>query len=337
MKNNDIAIDFGSANIRIYTASDGVIIDEPSIVAINTLNNDIVAIGSSAYDMIGKTCGKVIIEYPIKRGIVSNSTLATKMLNFFLSKINYNRILLPRILVAISEDLTPLEITTLVNVVKNCNVKQVYTIYKSIASLIGASVDTSLPQGQFVINIGAGNTELAIVSLNNILSHSSLKKAGYDFDTCIVKYIRKNYNLDIGNFTAKSIKESIGSVDSISHTLYYKVKGMSLMDGLPQTIRINSDELIPVLNPLAMQIAEKSKDIMKKVNPEIIADICNNGLLITGGSAHLRGIFTLMNNSTHLPIKIAKHPSHCVILGAGKVLSYLDSFKNDTILSPINI
>lgn len=328
MTSNDIAIDFGTSNIRIYTKTDGLVVDEPSVVAIDTVSQKIIAVGHSANDMIGRTGSKVLIVKPIERGRISNITVAKYILKQFLNKVNKSNIMLPRILVSIPDNLTKLELKALIEVVQSCKIKDLYFIYQSLAAVIGSGADLSLPRGRMIVDIGAGTTEIALVSLNRIHHQASINVAGDIFDKCIVDYVRYNYNLAIGKATATYIKHHIACVAPINNILYCKVKGRNMLDSLPQTIRLNSNELMASLQTPVRQISTKVRDVLKCASPEMISDISEDGILLTGGSAMLKGLFVLLSRETKLKIKIAAPPDSCVIVGAGRSLKYLDDMSN---------
>jgi rod shape-determining protein MreB len=320
----DIGIDLGTANVLIYIKGEGIVLNEPSVVAIDTTTNKALAVGKRAREMLGRTPGKVSAIRPMKDGVIADFDLTETMLNHFISEINGKGILSkPRILICCPSNITQVEKNAIKEAAERTGARKVFIEEEPKVAAIGAGLDISKPSGNMIIDIGGGTTDIAILSLGDIVTSSSIKVAGNVFDSDIAKYIKNKYKLLIGDRTAEEIKIKIGTViPDKKNTM--TVRGRDLVTGLPQTIKITSDEIEEALKESAYIIVHTAKTVLEKTPPELSADIIDKGIMITGGGALMNGLDKLLAQELKVPVMVASSPLTCVAEGTGIMLNNLN-------------
>lgn len=320
----DIAIDLGSQNIRIYTENKGLIINEPCIVAIDNYKENILAIGNEAYSMLGRTSDRISVVYPLTNGVISNFELVEQIISYFLKKASSNKLVMPRVVACIPGEITEVEKRAIVDSISASGVRKICLIEESVAAAMGANIDIFTPHGIFIADIGAGTTEIAVISLSGVSVMKSIKLAGNDFNNTIIKYIRRKHKVIIGEITAEALKKEIGCVYPQDENFTTKIRGRNALTGLPQTIEINSKEILPIISGIAVKISNAIKETLEGVPPELLSDIFEDGMILTGGSANMRGFDELISEKTKLKVKVADEPELCTINGIGKSLKFID-------------
>ncbi|HHY77772.1 MAG TPA: rod shape-determining protein [Clostridiales bacterium] len=329
----DIAIDLGTANTLVYLKGKGIVIREPSVVAINTETDTVKAVGEEAKKMIGRTPGNIVAIRPMKDGVIADFHITQSMLKYFIRQVSKNvSIGKPRVLVSVPSGITEVERRAVEEAALQAGAKVAKVIEEPLAAAIGAGLPVAEPTGSMIVNIGGGTTEIAVLSLGGIVTCRSIRSAGDKFDEAIVNYVKRNYNLAIGLRTAEEIKISIGSVYPMDREDYMDVRGRDLVTGLPKTIKISSSEVQEALKEPVEVMIEGVKSTLEKTPPELASDIMDRGIMVSGGGALLRGIDSLLRKETGIPVQIADSPLDCVVMGAGKALEQFDQINN----SPYN-
>lgn len=324
MFSKDIGIDLGTANILINVKGEGIVLNEPSVVAIDEDTKRVLAVGVEARDMLGRTPGKVKAIKPMKDGVIADFELTETMLNYFIKKVKAKNIFMkPRILICCPTNVTGVEKNAIKEAAERTGAKKVFIEEEPKVAAVGAGLDISKPNGSMIIDIGGGTTDIAVLSLGSIVTSASIKIAGNTFDNEIIKYIKENYKLLIGERTAEEIKIKIGSVGKSKKKQKMEVKGRSIINGLPQTITITSEEIDDALNDSVNEIIKTIKQVLEITPPELSADIINNGIVVTGGGAMLEGLDELLKRELNVPIYVAESPLTCVAAGTGKMLENL--------------
>lgn len=324
MFSKDIGIDLGTANILINVKGEGIVLNEPSVVAIDEDTKRVLAVGVEARDMLGRTPGKVKAIKPMKDGVIADFDLTETMLNYFIKKVKAKNIFMkPRILICCPTNVTGVEKNAIKEAAERTGAKKVFIEEEPKVAAVGAGLDISKPNGSMIIDIGGGTTDIAVLSLGSIVTSASIKIAGNTFDNEIIKYIKENYKLLIGERTAEDIKIKIGSVGKSKKKQKMEVKGRSIINGLPQTITITSEEIDDALNDSVNEIIKTIKQVLENTPPELSADIINNGIVVTGGGAMLEGLDELLKRELNVPIYVAESPLTCVAAGTGKMLDNL--------------
>ena len=325
MFSKDIGIDLGTANILINIRGEGIVLNEPSVVAIDEESKKILAIGSEAHQMLGRTPGKVKAIKPMKDGVIADFELTLEMLNYFIKKIKAKNIFCkPRILICCPANITAVEKNAIKEAAERTGAKRVFIEEEPKVAAVGVGLDISKPSGSMIVDIGGGTTDVAVLSLGSIVTSSSIKIAGNTFDDAIIKYIKDKYNLLIGEVTAEEIKINIGTVYNGSKKEKMEVKGRNLINGLPKTITITSEEVENALNISINEIVKTIKLVLETTPPELSADIINKGIILTGGGALLDGLDVLLSNELQVPVYIAESPLTCVAEGTGIMLENLN-------------
>ncbi|HEV8676910.1 MAG TPA: rod shape-determining protein [Methylomirabilota bacterium] len=326
---NDMAVDLGTANTLVYVKGEGIVLNEPSIVAIHQADNTVLAVGKEAKAMLGRTPGNIVAIRPLKDGVIADFDVTEKMLGYFIRRVHKRRALVrPRIVIGVPSGITQVEKRAVRDSAMQAGAREVYLIEEPMAAAIGAGMPITEPGGNMIVDIGGGTTEVAVISLSGIVYSRSVRIAGDEMDEAIVQYIRKNYNLLVGERRAEEIKIKLGSaypVDAERRTV--EVKGRDLIDGIPKTIVIGDDEIREALREPIMTIVDAVRTALERTPPELAADIVDKGIVLTGGGALLRGLDLLLRQETNLPITVAEDPLSCVALGTGKVLDELDLLK----------
>ena len=321
MIGKDIGIDLGTANVLIYVKGQGIVLNEPSVIAIEKGTKKILAVGSDANKMLGRTPGKVEAIRPLKDGVIADFELTVEMLKYFLNKIKAKGLLVkPRIIICCPTNITKVEKNAIKEAAENIGARKVYVEEEPKVAAIGSGIDISLPSGNMVIDIGGGTTDIAILSLGDIVTSKSLKIAGDVFNQEIIKYIKNKYKLLIGEKTAEEIKIEIGNVYKQEKEEKKRVKGRDVVTGLPNSITITSKEVEEALKDSLYEIINGAKSVLEETMPELSADIVNNGITLTGGGALLDGLDKLFAKELKVPINIASSPLTCVVDGTSIML-----------------
>ncbi len=321
----DMGIDLGTATILVYIKGKGVILKEPSVVAIDKSNNKVRAVGEEARQMIGRTPGNIVAIRPLRDGVISDYDITETMLKHFIRKAcGKTRISAPRVMVCIPCQATEVEKRAVRDAAVNAGAKKVFLIEEPLAAAIGANIDITQASGSMVIDIGGGTTDIAVISLGGIVVRSSIKMAGDKFDEAIIRYIRKNHKLMIGERTAEDLKINIGSAYKRDKEVTMEIRGRDLVTGLPKNISISSEEMRVALKETVNAIAECTHSVLERTPPELAADIADKGIVMTGGGALLNGLDKLIEEVTKVPVRVADEAVSCVALGTGLVLDYFD-------------
>lgn len=325
MFNKDIGIDLGTANILINIKGQGVVLNEPSVVTIDEDTRKVLAVGKEAHEMLGRTPGKVKAIKPMKDGVIADFELTETMLNLFLKKVKGKNILCkPRIIICCPTNITAVEKNAIKEAAERTGAKKVIIEEEPKVAAIGVGLDISKPCGSMIVDIGGGTTDIAVLSLGNIVISESIKIAGNVFDDAIIKYIKEKYKLLIGERTAEEIKKEIGIVYGGNSKNKIEVKGRSIETGLPKSIHINEIEIEEALKNSIEEIVKKIKIVLENTPPELSADIINNGIVITGGGSLIKGLDVLLTQELDIPITLADNPLTCVAEGTGKLLENLN-------------
>ena len=325
----DIGIDLGTANVLIYIKGQGIVLNEPSIVAVETETKKVIAVGESAREMLGRTPGKIKAIKPMKDGVIADFEITEIMLNEFIKKIKARNLFSrPRILICCPTNITQVEKNAIKEAAERTGARRVYIEEEPKVAAIGAGMDISKPEANMVVDIGGGTTDIAILSLNGIVVSSSIKLAGNVFDQDIIRYIRDKYKLLIGE-TAEDIKINFATVYKPSRKQKKEIKGRSLITGLPSIIEITQDETTEALKESTAKIIKETIAVLEQADPELSADIVEKGIVLTGGGALLKGLINLFEQELKVPILIATSPLTCVAEGTGVLLDDIKSLEND--------
>nr|WP_287566367.1 rod shape-determining protein MreB [Paeniclostridium sp.] len=326
-KGAEIGIDLGTANILVYVNGKGVVLEEPSVVAIDKNTNTVLAVGEEARRMIGRTPGNIVAIRPLKDGVISDYEITEKMLTYYVNKVidkkGFARFFMPKIMVCVPTGVTEVEKRAVEEATRQAGARDVYIIEEPIAAAIGAGIDISKPDGNMVVDIGGGTADIAVISLGGDVVSESIKMGGDKFDEYIVNYMRKKYNLLIGDRTAEQIKINIGTAYPREEEVSMDVKGRNLLTGLPQNINVESKEMLDALKEGVNQIVAAVHSVLEKTPPELAADISESGIIMTGGGALLYGLDKKIEERTGIKVKIADDPLSCVAKGTGESLSAL--------------
>ena len=329
-KSADLGIDLGTATVLVYVKGKGVILKEPSVVAINKVNNKILAVGEEARKMIGRTPGNIIAVRPLKDGVISDYDITEKMLKEFRKKAcGGKKIIAPKVMVCIPSQATEVEKRAVIDATKNSGAKEVHLIEEPLSAAIGAGIDITKPDGNMIVDIGGGTTDIAVISLGGVVIRKSIKSAGDRFDEAIVKYVRLKHRIMIGEKTAEDLKINIGCAYKDARDCSYVMKGRNLVTGLPDQVEITSEEIREALEEPVGLIVDGVKSILEKTPPELAADIIEKGIIMTGGGSLLYGLDKLIEVSTGLNVKIAENSVEAVVEGTGEVLNYINKLQFD--------
>jgi rod shape-determining protein MreB len=324
----DIGIDLGTATVIAYVKGKGIVLREPSVVAVDNNTGNVLAVGGEARRMLGRTPGNIVATRPLREGVISNYTITEKMLKYFINKACGKALFAPRIMICIPSQVTEVEKKAVIDAASQAGARKVYLIEEPIAAAIGAGIDISKPCGNMVVDIGGGTTDVAVISLGGSVVSTSLKVAGDKFDEYIVKYIKKAHNIMIGERTAEDLKINIGCVYPKIQDVEMDVRGRDLITGLPRTITIHSSEMMEALLEPAMMIVDAVHSVLERTPPELAADISDKGIYMTGGGCLVDGLDKLLQEKTGINVMIAQDTVSCVALGTGKALDNLDALDN---------
>ena len=334
----DLGIDLGTATVLVYCEGKGVVLQEPSVVAINKNNNKVLAVGEEARRMIGRTPGNIVAVRPLRDGVISDYDITEKMLKEFIKKAyGKSKIKAPNVMICVPSQATEVEKRAVIDAAKNSGAKKVHLIEEPLAAAIGAGLDITKPNGTMVVDIGGGTTDIAVISLGGVVVRSSIKVAGDTFDEAIIKYVRNKYKIMIGEKTSEEIKVSIGSAFKGARNLTASMRGRNLITGLPDEISITSDEINFALKEAISLIVDNVKIVLEKTPPELAADIIEKGILMTGGGSLLHGLDKLIEHETGVHVEIAENSIAAVAEGTGKVLGYLDKLEPNLMDNEISL
>jgi rod shape-determining protein MreB len=326
---HDMGIDLGTANTLVYVKGQGIVLSEPSVVAINKDRNDEVqAVGNDAKSMIGRTPGNIIAIRPMKDGVIADFEITEQMLRYFMRKVhNRKQLVTPRVAISVPSGITSVEQRAVTESARNAGAKQVYIIEEPMAAAIGAGLPVQEPQGCMVVDIGGGTTEVAVISLGGIVFSKSVKVAGDEMDQAIIQHLKRTYNMMVGERTAEDIKVNLGSVFPLKEEMEMQVKGRDQVMGLPKILTITSEEIRESLKEPASAIVDAVRVTLERTPPELSADIVDRGVVLAGGGALLRGLDQLLAKETGLHVTVAEDPLTAVVIGTGKYLEELHKFK----------
>ena len=321
----DIGIDLGTANVLINVSGKGIVIDEPSVVAVDTNTNKVVAVGTEAYEMVGRTPGNIRVIRPLKDGVIADFDITEAMLSYFIEKLNVKGFMSkPNILVCTPTGVTSIEQKAIIQAAEKSGGGKVYLDFEPKVAAVGAGLDIFKPQGNMVIDIGGGTTDIAILSMGEIVTSKSLRYAGDKMNQAIVNYIKANHQLLIGTRTAETIKIEIGAATDPDKDETMKVRGRDTIDGLPKQITVSAEEICEALTPGLLSIIAATKQVLQETPPELSADIIDRGIMITGGGALLKNIDKLIADHLSVPVLIAESPLESVALGTGILLQNIE-------------
>ncbi|WP_368503657.1 rod shape-determining protein [Alkalihalophilus sp. As8PL] len=327
----DIGIDLGTANTLVYVKGKGIVVREPSVVALRTDTGSIEAVGNDAKNMIGRTPGNIVAVRPMKDGVIADFDTTATMIKYFIRQTVKNRSIFtrkPSVMVCVPTGITAVEKRAVEDATKQAGAKEAYTLEEPFAAAIGAELPVWEPTGSMVVDIGGGTTEVAIISLGGIVTSQSIRVAGDEMDDAIIHYVKKTYNLMIGERTAETLKMEIGSAGSPEGVDDMDIRGRDLVSGLPKTISVTAEEISKALADTVTTIVESVKNTLEQSPPELAADIIDRGIVLTGGGALLRNLDRVLSDETNMPVIVAENPLDCVAIGTGRALENLHLFRS---------
>lgn len=325
---NDLAVDLGTANTLVYAKDKGVVLSEPSVVAIQTATGQVLAVGKEAKKMLGRTPGGIEAIRPMKDGVIANFEVAEAMLRYFITKVHNRKALVrPRVIVCVPSGITQVEKRAVRDSALQAGAREIYLIEEPMAAAIGAGLPIQEPSGNMIVDIGGGTTEVAVISLSGIVYSGSVRVGGDEIDDAIIQHLKRKYNLMIGESTAEQIKITIGSAYPLPDPKTMEVKGRDLVAGVPKTLVINDEEIRSSLTEPVSAIVDTVKMALERTPPELAADIVDRGIVLAGGGSLLTGLDCLLREETKLPIIYAEDPLSAVVLGAGRILDEIDLLK----------
>jgi len=331
---NDIGIDLGTANTLVFVRGQGIVLNEPSIVAIEVNSKKVLAVGSEAKEMVGRTPGEIIIIRPLKDGVIADFEITEKLLSNFIRRVVKHRYLMkPRVVISVPSGITEVEKRAVRDSAENAGAREVFLIQEPMAAAIGVGLPVHLPSGIMVIDVGGGTSEIAVMALNGIVNNISIRIGGDEMDEAIMLYLKKNYNLLIGERTAEAIKIKIGSAFPLDEEESMEVKGRDLVAGIPKTMKLSSVQVREALSEPVATIIQAVRQALEETPPELAADILDKGIIVTGGGSLLKGLDKRLREETNLAINIAEDPLTCVVRGTGKVLENMAHFSKVLIKS----
>lgn len=325
----DLGIDLGTANTLVYVKGEGIVLCEPSVVAIVKGTNQVLAVGSEAKNMLGRTPGNIVAIRPMKDGVIADFEVTEAMLRYFINKVhNRTRMVNPRIMICVPSGITSVERRAVKDSAISAGAREVMLIEEPMAAAIGAGLPVAEASGNMIVDIGGGTTEVAVISLSGLVVSRSIRVAGDELDEAIISHIKKTYNLMIGERTSEMIKIGIGSAKSLGDDQGIDIKGRDLINGLPKTVKITSEEVRECLQEPISSIVEAVKAALEDTPPELAADIMERGIMLAGGGSLLRGLDQLLADETGLPVHVAEDPLTCVAMGTGKALDEMDRLRS---------
>jgi rod shape-determining protein MreB len=327
---NEIAVDLGTANTLIYVRGEGIVLNEPSVVAVQKGTGKIMGIGLEAKRMLGRTPDGILAVRPMKDGVIADFDVCEKMLRYFLATIINKHVfpVKPKVIVCVPSGITEVEKRAVRDSAQSAGAKEVYMVAEPMAAAIGVGLPIETPTGNMVIDIGGGTTEIAVIALSGIVCDTSIRTGGDEMDTAIVQFMRKNYNLLIGEPTAERIKIEIGSAAPVGEEREMEVKGRDLVSGIPKTVRVHSSEIREAIQEPVQQIVDAVRRALEITPPELASDIVDRGIVMTGGGALIRGLDLLLSHETSLPIHVDEDPLTCVVRGTGRILDDPEKYRS---------
>ena len=326
----DIGIDLGTASVLVYIKGKGVVLREPSVVAMDKKTGKLLKVGTDAQAMLGRTPGNIVAMRPLREGVISDYDMTERMLKEFIKKVTTFSLFKPRLLICVPSGITEVEERAVVDAGIQAGARRAYLIEEPVAAAIGAGIDITKPDGHMVVDIGGGTADIAVISLGGVVESASIKIAGDKFDEAVVKYIRKKHNVLIGDRTAEELKMSIGCVFPRPEEVTMEIKGRCLMTGLPRVFSVSSSEMIEAFEEVSSRILEAIHGVLERTPPELVADISTNGIVMTGGGSLLWGFDKLIESHTGIETHVAEDAISCVAEGTGKSLDSLDQMQDGT-------
>ncbi len=328
MFSNDLAVDLGTANTLVYVKGKGIVLREPSVVAVHAGNGQVLAVGADAKQMLGRTPGNIQAIRPMKDGVIANFEITESMIRHFIQKVHNRKALVrPRVIIAVPSGITQVEKRAVRDSAESAGAREVYLIEEPMAAAIGVGLPVQEPSGNMIVDVGGGTTEVAVISMSGIVFSKSIRVAGDEMDEALVNYIKKKYNLLIGERTAENLKIKIGTVYPTGNNDSLEGKGRDLVAGIPKTLLITEDEVREALSETVNMIIDAVKVTLERTPPELAADIVDKGIILAGGGAMIKGLDILLREETGLPISLAEDPLSAVVLGTGKVLDEIELLK----------
>ncbi|EQB64281.1 MAG: Rod shape-determining protein MreB [candidate division Zixibacteria bacterium RBG-1] len=331
---NDIGIDLGTANTLVFVRGEGIVLNEPSVVAIEVQTKKVLAIGKAAKEMVGRTPGEMAVIRPMKDGVIADFEITERLLSDFIKRVVKHRYLMkPRIVISVPSGITEVEKRAVRDSAENAGAREVFLIQEPMAAAIGVGLQVEQPSGNMIIDIGGGTSEIAVIALNGIVNNTSIRIAGDEMDEAIMLYLKKNFNLLIGERTAEDIKIKIGSAFELEKEESMEIKGRDLVNGVPKTMKVSSVQIREALKEPVEAIIEAVKQALERTPPELAADILDKGIIMTGGGALLKGLDKRLREEANLPVNVADDPLTCVVRGTGKVLEDMNHYSKVLIKS----
>ena len=327
----DFGIDLGTSNVIIYAKGKGIVLREPSVVAVDKNTGRLLGVGLEAQKMLGRTPGNIIAIRPLKSGVISDYEMTERMLREFICKITSFSLLKPRLLITIPGGITEVEERAVIDAGLQSGARKVYLIEETVAAAYGAGLDIAQPAGRMLIDIGGGTTDIAVLSLSGVVESRSISVAGSSFDEAIVKYVKRKHNILIGERTAEEIKINLGCVYHNQREASMEVRGRCMLTGLPKMFTISSDEMLDAFADVTEDLLDALRGVLETTPPELVADIAENGITLTGGGSLLRGIDKLIEANTNIRTRVADDPDACAAYGAGKALEWMNDMQEGTI------
>jgi rod shape-determining protein MreB len=324
----DMAVDLGTANTLVYVRGRGIVLNEPSVVAINTLNGAILTVGAEAKRMIGRTPSHIRAVRPLKDGVIADFDITEKMLRYFIQKVHHRRFMAkPRVVVCVPSGITGVEQRAVEEATISAGARAAFIIEEPMAAAIGAGLPIHEPTGNMVVDIGGGTTEVAVISLGGVVTSSSVRVGGDELDEAIIQHVKKEYSLALGERTSEAIKLAIGSAFPTNDEHIAEIKGRDLVSGLPKTIHITAEEVRKAIEEPVNAVIDAVKNTLDRCPPELAADVMDKGIVLTGGGALLKGLDERLKHETGMPIHVAEQPLSCVAIGSGKCLEEFEVLK----------
>ena len=328
---SDIGIDLGTATVLVYVKGKGIVLNEPSVVAVDRVTGKLIAVGSEAQETLGRTPGNIVAILPLREGVISDYEMTECMIKEFIRKVQGFRLFKPNVVICVPSIITEVEERAVIDAGTQAGAKRVFLIEEPVAAAIGAGIDITKPNGNLVVDVGGGTTDIAVISLGGVVESTSIKIAGDKFDEAIIKYIRRKHNALIGERTAEQIKKNIGCVYPRSEEEIMEVKGRCLMTGLPRTFTVSSTEVLEALEEVSSAIVEAIHSVLERTPPELTGDISSNGIVMTGGGSLICGFDKLVASKTGIPTRVADEAVSCVAYGTGNCLENLSRMQDGTI------